>query len=57
VEDLQRAPSVMQKLLELPLYRSLLAGGYEVSSTQQPSDVSLPLTPNLQEVMLVLRQQ
>jgi len=46
VEDLQRAPSVMQKLFELPLYRALLAGGYE------PDTSKTSLTPNLQEVML-----
>jgi phosphoenolpyruvate carboxylase len=40
VEDLQRAPSVMQKLFELPLYRALLAAH------------SSPLNPDLQEVML-----
>jgi phosphoenolpyruvate carboxylase len=28
VEDLQRAPSVMQHLFDLPLYRAYLAGGY-----------------------------
>ncbi len=51
VEDLQRAPSVMQKLFELPLYRTLLAGGHEaVNTTAQPALLSL--TPNLQEVML-----
>lgn len=49
VEDLQRAPSVMQKLFELPLYRALLAGGFaEDKSSLHPS----PLTPQLQEVML-----
>jgi len=32
VEDLLRAPSVMQKLFELPLYRALLAGGYAAIS-------------------------
>ncbi len=61
VEDLLRAPSVMQKLFELPLYRALLAGGYKVmSGTEEisPTCVYLPacssstLTPNLQEVML-----
>ncbi len=40
VEDLQRAPSVMRKLFELPLYRVLITGGHEGT------------TPNLQEVML-----
>lgn len=46
VEDLQRAPSVMKKLFELPLYRALLAGGYDASA----GDATL--TPDLQEVML-----
>ena len=40
VEDLQRAPSVMQKLFEFPLYRALLAAH------------TSPFNPNLQEVML-----
>ncbi|MDZ8257404.1 phosphoenolpyruvate carboxylase [Nostoc sp. ChiQUE01b] len=34
VEDLQRSRSVMRKLFELPLYRALLAGGYEQTKTQ-----------------------
>ena len=29
VEDLKRAPAVMESLFELPFYRALLAGGYE----------------------------
>ncbi|MBC6432781.1 phosphoenolpyruvate carboxylase [Nostoc sp. HG1] len=61
VEDLQRSRSVMRKLFELPLYRALLAGGYEQtkaedtdenSSSPAPPASSSPLTPNLQEVML-----
>ena len=40
VEDLQRAPSVMHHLFELPLYRSFLAAH------------NTHLAPNLQEVML-----
>jgi phosphoenolpyruvate carboxylase len=60
VEDLRRSTSVMRQLFALPLYRALLAGGYqpgeaggageagEVSSSQFRSS----LTPNLQEVML-----
>lgn len=44
VEDLQRAPSVMQNLFELPFYRALLAGGYAEASGQ-PKGL-------LQEVML-----
>ncbi|MBD2508923.1 phosphoenolpyruvate carboxylase [Nostoc muscorum FACHB-395] len=65
VEDLQRSRSVMRKLFELPLYRALLAGGYEQAKAEEtdenssslappptsPSSPS-PLTPNLQEVML-----
>ena len=66
VEDLLRAPSVMQRLFELPLYRALLAGGYEARSKESGDKgdkedkedkkkypyTSTPLTPNLQEVML-----
>lgn len=40
VEDLQRAPSVMQQLFELPLYRAFLGNH------------SSPFNPDLQEVML-----
>lgn len=49
VEDLLRAPSVMQKLFDLPLYRALLAGGNEADESTPHSS---PLTPHLQEVML-----
>ncbi|MCC5624873.1 phosphoenolpyruvate carboxylase [Nostoc sp. CHAB 5715] len=63
VEDLQRSRSVMRKLFELPLYRALLAGGYEQtkietvvdensSSPTSPAPPASPLPPNLQEVML-----
>ncbi|MCC5669566.1 phosphoenolpyruvate carboxylase [Nostoc sp. CHAB 5784] len=68
VEDLQRSRSVMRKLFELPLYRALLAGGYEQTKTETVVDEnssspappaspaspapSSPLPPNLQEVML-----
>ncbi|MBD2528944.1 phosphoenolpyruvate carboxylase [Nostoc flagelliforme FACHB-838] len=64
VEDLQRSRSVMRKLFELPLYRALLAGGYEQTKTKSlvdenssspaspASPAPSPLTPNLQEVML-----
>ena len=46
VDDLKRAPRVMDDLFKLPLYRAFLAGGYE---EEQKSE----LTPhNLQEVML-----
>lgn len=64
VEDLQRSRSVMRQLFELPLYRALLAGGYQEikaasaedssspASPASPAPPSSPLTPNLQEVML-----
>ncbi|MFM7426384.1 MAG: phosphoenolpyruvate carboxylase, partial [Elainella sp.] len=42
VEDLQRAPSVMQELFDLPLYRSYLGGGHSAEASIRP----------LQEVML-----
>lgn len=48
VEDLQKAPSVMQSLFELPLYRSALSGGYDPN----PATAIPGLVPNLQEVML-----
>ncbi|GET35975.1 phosphoenolpyruvate carboxylase [Microseira wollei NIES-4236] len=60
VEDLKRAPTVMQTLFELPFYRSMLASGNEKlsmahgapSKTQQTKS-SADLTPQpLQEVML-----
>lgn len=61
VEDLRRSTSVMRQLFALPLYRALLAGGYqageqgsrgaeEVSSST--SQFRSSLIPNLQEVML-----
>ncbi|MDJ0616678.1 MAG: phosphoenolpyruvate carboxylase [Calothrix sp. MO_192.B10] len=52
VEDLQRSRRVMRDLFELPLYRALLAGGYEGVHQPPHSISSTPLTPNLQEVML-----
>lgn len=53
VEDLQRSRSVMRQLFELPLYRALLAGGYEQTKAEDADEnSSSPLTPNLQEVML-----
>ncbi|AFY54516.1 phosphoenolpyruvate carboxylase [Rivularia sp. PCC 7116] len=55
VEDLQRSRQVMKDLFSLPLYRALLAGGYEVyeegKETKQEGESS-PLYPNLQEIML-----
>lgn len=47
VEDLKRAPSVMQQLMDLPLYRNLLRGG-KSPETQK----SNPMNRDLQEVML-----
>ncbi|HEY9693452.1 MAG TPA: phosphoenolpyruvate carboxylase [Oculatellaceae cyanobacterium] len=68
VEDLKRAPAVMESLFELPFYRALLAGGYEAfaqtnSEQKQPQIInsqsqtpnitsSSAITPHLQEVML-----
>ncbi|MEH2098057.1 phosphoenolpyruvate carboxylase [Nostoc sp.] len=65
VEDLQRSRSVMRKLFELPLYRALLAGGYEQTKAEPVGDENssppaspaspappAPLPVNLQEVML-----
>ncbi|MEL6939540.1 MAG: phosphoenolpyruvate carboxylase [Cyanobacteria bacterium J06598_1] len=50
VEDLRRAPDVMKQLWELPLYRSMLQGGYEAMSaaTENPETAETAL----QEVML-----
>ncbi|QJB28611.1 phosphoenolpyruvate carboxylase [Limnospira fusiformis] len=47
VEDLKKAPSVMKDLFELPLYRALLAGGY-----QKYQQVSQDINASLQEIML-----
>ena len=56
VDDLKRAPSVMQNLFELKLYRAALAGGYDhlaVAETDSKELLPPPLDPpNLQEVML-----
>ncbi|HLP90464.1 MAG TPA: phosphoenolpyruvate carboxylase, partial [Nostocaceae cyanobacterium] len=43
VEDLQRSQAVMRQLFELPLYRALLAGGYQEIKNQESS---LPPTPS-----------
>lgn len=56
VEDLQRAPAVMQELFELPFYRALLAGGFsggqaDSETTAHGAD-SPRSTVSLQEVML-----
>jgi phosphoenolpyruvate carboxylase len=50
VEDLKKAPAVMQQVFELPLYRSLLSGGYASAKDQQLSKGPHPVS--LQEVML-----
>ncbi len=47
VEDLKRAPRVMKDLFELPLYRALLAGGYEAEQQH-----SVEANQSLQEIML-----
>ncbi|XWK86734.1 MAG: phosphoenolpyruvate carboxylase [Phormidium sp.] len=58
VEDLKKAPSIMQTLFELPFYRALLAGGYqkyEVESKKELNNNASALTSlpySLQEVML-----
>ncbi len=51
VDDLQRAPSVLTNLFELPFYRAMLAGGY-LAHRGEATPLASPLTPNLQEVML-----
>jgi phosphoenolpyruvate carboxylase len=50
VEDLKKAPTVMQQVFELPLYRSLLSGGYAAAKDNELSDRSSSVS--LQEVML-----
>jgi phosphoenolpyruvate carboxylase len=50
VEDLKKAPAVMQQVFQLPLYRALLAGGYASAKDQQQSEGPHPVS--LQEVML-----
>ncbi len=62
VEDLKRAPTVMAKLLELPVYRAHLAGGHESPSASPAIDSASTAASqglsgaeeqvNLQEVML-----
>ena len=57
VEDLKRAPSVMQELFDLPLYRAALAGGYEQIEQVEDAEIIETVTPalsptNLQEIML-----
>ncbi len=50
VEDLRRAPDVMRQLWELPLYRSMLQGGYEAMKQAQAQPETADTA--LQEVML-----
>jgi len=50
VEDLRRAPDVMQQLWELPLYRAMLQGGYEALETAKTKPEEAETS--LQEVML-----
>ncbi|MGC1310465.1 MAG: phosphoenolpyruvate carboxylase [Phormidesmis sp.] len=50
VEDLRRAPEVMRQLWELPLYRSMLQGGYEAMKLAEDQPESAETA--LQEVML-----
>ena len=50
VEDLRRAPDVMQQLWELPLYRAMLQGGYEALEAAKVSPEAAETS--LQEVML-----
>ena len=54
VDDLKRAPEVMEALFKLPLYRASLAGGDEGLNNNDREERQLaPLEPaNLQEVML-----
>ena len=50
VEDLRRAPDVMQQLWELPLYRAMLQGGYEALEAAKANPEAAGTS--LQEVML-----
>ena len=55
VEDLKRAPEVMEELFKLPFYRAALSGGYScVSAAKDKNNLQqVPLKPkDLQEVML-----
>lgn len=53
VEDLQRAPAVLQELFELPLYRAMLEGNAtQAASVNSDGAVALPALVPLQEVML-----
>ena len=58
VDDLKRAPAVMQELFELRLYRASLAGGYDHLSLLEEKELEQEPAPpvldptNLQEIML-----
>jgi phosphoenolpyruvate carboxylase len=52
VDDLQKAPEIMQALFELPLYRACLAGGYEFLTGEKTAKKPFLQPNNLQEVML-----
>lgn len=57
VDDLKNAPGVMKQLFELPLYRSVLSGGYNTLQCEMPTPSAehpnYKTTPEaLQEVML-----
>jgi phosphoenolpyruvate carboxylase len=55
VEDLKRAPQVMEDLFALPLYRAFLAGSYEALATMKASgftETNVSRHVNMQEVML-----
>jgi len=58
VEDLQKAPSILQILFELPFYRALLAGGYQKYEAEKKKEEGKniasfsPIPSSLQEVML-----
>lgn len=53
VEDLKRAPAVMEELFSLPLYRACLAGGYQyLENSNAHQDLPLLNPVNLQEIML-----
>lgn len=53
VEDLLRAPAVMQHIFDLPIYRALLSGGHEaMAAASQPNSPEASVIVPLQEVML-----
>lgn len=52
VEDLKRAPKVMQELFELPLYRNMLYGGNPAAKLAATQNLTPPDAVPLQEVML-----